>query len=273
MNRDGHSFLIVLYRQKLSKSKTFQTLNSQLMENDHLIIYDNSPESMLDVKPANLTYFHDEGNTGLAAAYNFAVQQARKRGDQWLTIFDQDTTLPADFNQIVKTSMRQTASAVVLAPEVVLADGKQISPFWIEDALFFHFPAAVSKTRAAINSGMSLNLAAFEGTAPIFDRRYPLDFLDYVFFKQLQKAGKELKEIPVRLTQELSQNDFRTMSQVRFENFQRTEARFVAEFYPRFIPQYRRRLCFRLIKQLLKRAQWSKLKVIIQVIGGGIAPS
>lgn len=268
MNHSGHCFLIVLYNQKLSTSPAYQSLKPQLLTGDNLIVYDNSPVSMLDVKAENFVYFHDVTNTGLATAYNFAVQKCRETGHQWLTIFDQDTRIPTGFNHDVTEAITSSNAITVLVPQVTLEDGTSLSPFWIEDALFVHYPAKDQKTLAAINSGMTLNLATFSTDEELFDDRYPLDFLDYVFFKRLQTENKRVAQLPITLIQSLSLSDFRTMSQKRFESFQFAESRFVTEFYPQLINQYHLRVMLRLAKQLLKRVQWPKLKVMLQVVGG-----
>lgn len=268
MNQEGHSFLIVLYKSPLSQSQAYQDLKPQLAPTDHLIVFDNSPESMLDVDSDVVTYHHDASNSGLAVAYNFAVSECRRIHDRWLTIFDQDTKLPTNFTQVLSEAEAGHDDATVFVPEISLENGVHLSPFWIEDALFLHYPASQPKTLAAINSGMTLNLDAFTRDSPIFDQRYPLDFLDYVFFKSLQERGQKLDMLPTKLIQALSLKDFRTMTQSRFASFQLAEARFVEEFYPTMKFQYRLRILLRIVKQLTKRAQWAKVKLMFQVIGG-----
>jgi GT2 family glycosyltransferase len=268
VSQAGHSVLIVLYQQKLSESQSYRDLCKQLTADDHLIIYDNSPQRMLDVKLTNMTYFHDVTNGGLAHAYNFAVRLCRERGDRWLTIFDQDTTIPIEFYQSLLKMLKKYSSATVVVPRIKLDNGKQLSPFYIEDSLFIHYPSKIKKTPAAINSGMTINIKDFDTNDTLFNESYPLDFLDFFFFKQIQVSGKRIVVLPVTLVQTLSLSDFRTMSQQRFENFQFSEAKFVNEFYPRYKRQYHQRIYLRLLKQFLKRVQWSKLKVMLQVIGG-----
>lgn len=268
MSKPRRVFLIVLYNQKLSESVTFRTLYSQLTDVDKLIVYDNSPKSMLDVAASNFVYIHDATNGGLVTAYNFAVERSRKSGDQWLTIFDQDTEIPDDFIHKMNLAVDVFQDSAVLIPSVKLGDGTLLSPFWIEDALFIGYPKKKSKTLAAINSGVTLNLPKFSTETTLFDERYPLDFLDFVFFKQLQSTGKVARQIDTTLKQALSLSNFREMSQKRFESFQLSEARFVAEFYPQFKNRYRLRVALRFIKQLVKRIQYSKLRVMLQVIGG-----
>lgn len=268
MSKPGHSFLIVLYNQKLSESTAYRDLYPQLTEGDNLIIYDNSPTTMRDTTVSGMTYLHDPNNGGLATAYNAAVKKTREMGNQWLTIFDQDTGIPDDFTHQLSLAIASHEEFSVLIPNVKLEDGRNLSPFWIEDALFFRYPAEAPKTLAAINSGITLNLASFPAGKELFDTHYALDFLDYVFFKQLQQSGKKPTQLDVTLTQSLSLSNFRAMSQSRFESFQLAEARFVNEFYPDFKHKYRLRVSLRLVKQLLKRVQWSKVKVMLQVIGG-----
>ncbi|RXT18056.1 dTDP-rhamnosyl transferase [Lacticaseibacillus chiayiensis] len=268
MSKPGHSFLIVLYNQKLSESAAYRDLSPQLTEVDNLIIYDNSPTVMRDIPVTGMIYLHDPTNGGLATAYNAAVKKTRVMDNQWLTIFDQDTRIPDDFNYHLSLAIASHEKSSVLIPSVKLEDGRKLSPFWIEDALFVHYPAGASKTLAAINSGMTLNLASFPTGKELFDTHYGLDFLDYAFFKQLQRSEKKPTQIDVTLTQSLSLSNFRTMSQSRFESFQLSEARFVNEFYPSFKSKYRLRVSLRLVKQLLKRVQWSKVKVMLRVIGG-----
>ncbi|AUC01303.1 dTDP-rhamnosyl transferase [Lacticaseibacillus paracasei] len=268
MGQVGHSYLIVLYKQTLRESMAYQGIMSQLTDNEHLIIYDNSPSSMIDVEDRSIIYHHDSSNRGLAEAYNFAITKCHELGDQLLTIFDQDTTVPSNFDQVVSASITSDSESAVFVPEVLLTNGSNLSPFWIEDSLFLAYPKKKEKTLAAINSGMTLNLDKFSRNAVLFPRDYPLDFLDYAFFKHLNLIQKTISVIPVKLVQSLSISNYHEISNNRFESFQYSEAKFVSEYYPTFKRQYRFRVLLRLIKQVLKRTQWSKLRPMIQVIGG-----
>lgn len=268
MSEFGHTFLIVLYKEKLRDSCAYRGLIPQLTTNDHLIVYDNSPTSMMNVDDKDIIYHHDPSNTGLTTAYNFAVKRSFEIGDRWLTIFDQDTKIPENFNQVLSKSLRSDDESEVFVPKVSLTNGMLLSPFWIENKLFIKYPKKVKKTIGAINSGITLNLLKFVGKADLFPKDFPLDFLDYAFFKQLSLEKKKVSLVNLNLVQSLSVSNLREMSTERFLSFQYSEAKFVSKYYSSFKRQYRLRVLVRLIRQTLKGTQGDKLRAMIRVIGG-----
>ena len=95
------TIVIVVYNIHPEHSRTFSSLLNVLSDieinNLAIIVYDNSPERHdlnLDSN-ANLsiTYKHDERNPGIAAAYNYALQEANKNGSEWLLLLDHDTQI------------------------------------------------------------------------------------------------------------------------------------------------------------------------------------
>ncbi|WP_239061528.1 glycosyltransferase [Lacticaseibacillus suibinensis] len=257
----SHLYLIVLYNQPLSHAQSYQSLVSQVDDADEVLIYDNSPVSQLDIElPGGWDYRHDATNPGLAAAYNFAVAQCVEKGIIWLTIFDQDTDVPTGFFATLKKAV-VNSDATAIVPRVVMQNGTQISPFMIENGLFVLKHR--QHTLAAINSGVTLNIPKLDPQP--FNLKFPLDFLDYDFFKRLAQNHASIEEITPTLIQDLSLGNYREMSITRFTAFLSAEGRFVAAYYPGQMWQYRLRVFVRLIRSMLRRVQGDKLRVMARM--------
>src|ERR1700677_2641156 len=93
--------ILVLYKCSLEDSATYQTLVASStyggMDPALLAIYDNSetPQVRSSEEALLLAYKHDSTNSGLAAAYNWALEIAELHGFSWLLLLDQDTRLPS----------------------------------------------------------------------------------------------------------------------------------------------------------------------------------
>ena len=129
--------VIVLYRIAPKDSPAFRTVMAarEALSRDggevSVLLWDNSPAAGAgDDLPDGVAYFADESNSGLATAYNRAMEWAELHGAEWLSTLDQDTAVPADF--FVKMTAAATASTRysgigAIVPQIA-AGGRQLSP-------------------------------------------------------------------------------------------------------------------------------------------------
>lgn len=89
--------VIVLYKNKIANSVSYQIIKEQCNSNCKIFIYDNSPVIDSDFIKYPIVYIHDHSNGGLGKAYNSAAQYAKENGIDWLLILDQDTKLLSGF--------------------------------------------------------------------------------------------------------------------------------------------------------------------------------
>ena len=95
--------VIVLYGTPANRSASYQSLLHAMERAPNsaidlrILLYDNTPEAEPPaVLPGGVSYIAAKENRGLSSAYNYALDQALERGDEWLMTLDQDTSLPED---------------------------------------------------------------------------------------------------------------------------------------------------------------------------------
>ena len=108
--------VIVLYKSTPARSSSLDSLLKSLahfssgLVDLKILLYDNTPGGQdPGPLPAGIEYKADIKNSGLAAAYNFALELAHQSGFEWLLTLDQDTSIPADF--LVKLCAAATYAA------------------------------------------------------------------------------------------------------------------------------------------------------------------
>jgi hypothetical protein len=198
MNLDSKQvFLVVLYKSSLDNSRTIQSIQSFFTTESldcysrfELLIWDNSPESHaheaveLGQKiPINVKLIHTPQNTSLSKIYNYV--SCKLQENDYLTLFDQDTTLPASYFEELKIA--QINQWPLILPKVE-CQGVLVSPgsrFFARGKRLKGISSGAldSKNLLAINSGMSIigkvfcsykydERLRFYGTDTFFMRNY-----------------------------------------------------------------------------------------------------
>lgn len=271
------SIVLVIYKERLEHSSSFQSViaNSRLLASQdvNLVIYDNSPEAQplpSDVHELAIHYHHDTHNPGLAAAYNYALQRARKEGQDWLLLLDQDTQLTAEyFRELVELPRTLTTDCVCIAP--LVSDGRaQISPMdntqvrFTADGIHSGYR---DRNITAINSGACWRIDWLNGIGG-FSADFPLDYLDHWACHRALSDGKRFYVMCSQLRQNLSISDHNQVSEARYCSIYESEYRFYQNHRRDLFLNYKRRLPLRLLKQLLlfknKRIAWKTLELILR---------
>ena len=189
-NNQNLLIIIVLYKQALHNCVSYSTILTAMKNstiNASILIYDNSPRKQEydDYSNNIILYYHDRTNSGLATAYNHALDVAQNKKYAWILLLDQDSIVHKDFLdnlQNIITEVEKTESVVAIVPRVF--HGNQIvSP------ARFDFLGRIKPLRdsdineispteiTAINSGTVVRtrfLLDIEG----FNSEFRIDYLD-----------------------------------------------------------------------------------------------
>ena len=195
--------VVVLYRCGLLASPTIKSLlhdcicNPESYENFRLIIYDNSEiKQPIDFNfPFSCEVIHDKSNSGLATAYNFALESARTNSINWILFLDQDSSLPENFLRVAKKEIEAISSIEnlkVIAPRIE-DRGRAISPArdligGILRPIKDIEPGKCELKIHAIGSGLIVKTEIFEAIGK-FSSIFPMDGLDRWLCHQISAMG------------------------------------------------------------------------------------
>lgn len=168
-----------------------------------ILVYDNSPQYSTPPQiDERVTYRVAEENTGLATAYNLALDEATRAGDPWLLLLDQDTVLTPEYFQELLHHARElepVREVAAIAPKLAWNDTIYSPESNFFDQLRDQFPHrshAVSQSAsgiqqrrlAAYNSGALIKTEALRAIGG-FPEEFWLDYLDHAVFHLLATRG------------------------------------------------------------------------------------
>jgi len=225
--------VIVLYRIAPAQSPALRSVMAARAElgtertGVRVLLWDNSPAAGSGERlPEGVAYFADEGNSGLATAYNRAREWAAQHGSEWLLTLDQDTAVPSDFFRKMATAAQAStryAGIGAIVPQIA-AGGKQLSPNWFQFGAIPRwwrdgYVGVPSEKVFAFNSGAMLRVSAIEQVGG-YDPRFWLDDSDAMIFSRLHEHGKRVYVSgDIQVEHEFSMKDMQQrMSSPRYEN-------------------------------------------------------
>jgi GT2 family glycosyltransferase len=240
--------IVVVYRQVPAETQALRSLieiltaNLSLTKNFALIVYDNSPDvhSFAVSAPFLVEYRHDPSNTGLAAAYNYALSRAEEMSHDWLLLLDQDTVPTYDFLTELVTCISQMDSWHEVASIVpkLLVGGEVDSPaadyidqlrhqFTRSRHTVPHDVAGVQRGRlSAYNSGATLRVAALRAIGG-FPKEFWLDYLDHAVFHSLLERGYRMYIMRAMLKHDLGHANLSSVPTWRLRNILAAQTLFV----------------------------------------------
>jgi GT2 family glycosyltransferase len=253
------TIVIVVYNIHPEHSKTFSSFLNVLTDmkesNIAIIVYDNSPQRH-DLNPnasLPIIYRHDGRNPGIAAAYNYALQEANKNGSEWLLLLDHDTQISSEYmNEIMELqNVDQKVAAVV--PNIN-SENQMISPVFSDRIRPLTGdkpkPGIQVKPVMAINSG-ALVRVSFLNEIGGFNPKFPLDYLDHWLFHEVYSKGYQVLLLHSILEHELSVLDYSRVSLNRYKSILESEIYFYQRYKKELLPSYRTQLVKRFLKQVL----------------------
>jgi len=225
--------VIVLYRIAPKESPAFKTVMAarQAFGPDagdvRVLLWDNSPMAGAgEALPEGVAYFADDSNSGLATAYNRALEWAQLHGAEWLLTLDQDTAVPAEFFEKMAAAAMESSrySGIGAVVPQIAAGGKQLSPNWFQlGAIPRWYRSGYAGVPAepvfAFNSGAMLRVDALKQVGG-YDLRFWLDDSDAMIFSKLHEHGKRVYIAgDIQVEHEFSMKDMQgRMSAVRYRN-------------------------------------------------------
>jgi GT2 family glycosyltransferase len=256
--------ILVLYNMGLSHSETYQTFVASSrqggLDQAFVAVYDNSPTPQ--VNPAEethlLAYKHDPANSGLAAAYNWALDIAKLHEISWLLLLDQDSALPSEFleSSLLQIRLHHRNEGVAAIVPVIRSGGSVVSPMRVGFGRLKSLPHSgfgiQSEEITAINSGSAIR-CDFVRSIGGFNRAYWLDCLDHWLFHQIYASGRQVMISNCILDHKLSVQDYRhEVSTERYRSILNGEAAFITTHKSYFeVILYLLRLFCRCLKLLL----------------------
>ena len=202
-----------------------------------ILLYDNTPGAVGGKPPILPGYVDCHAscrNDGLAAAYNFALEQAQRDKCEWLITLDQDTEVPPDFLTRVATiahAIRNESSIAAIVPQLI-GDGRMLSPNWFwAGAVPRWFPKGYigipSHPTFAFNSGSMLRISALRQIRG-YSQWFWLDNCDSYLFHRLHSYGKRVFVAgDIQVGHEFSMLDqTKRMSILRYHNILMAETAF-----------------------------------------------
>lgn len=255
------TIVIVLYQQELEECLTFQSLQRNLfnhkssLEDIEVIIYDNSPEKQQigQYGEVKLRYVHDERNSGICAAYNYAWTIANENKSEWLLLLDHDTEVTEEYIDQVIGLPQQEAVVAAVVPRILTKD-TFISPVYANSLrpLQEEKPGVgiQDKSIMAINSGALIRVD-FLNKIKGFNNQFPLDYLDHWLFHEIYANGYVVSVLNTVLQHDLSVMDYTNVSLNRYKSILDSEINFYRNYKKDLYPAYKKQLMKRIIKQLL----------------------
>lgn len=206
VNREAPSILavIVLHRTRVSDSAAFNSILQEI-ENSRdtdsrfrVLLFDNTPNPQgEECLPEHVIYHAAEYNEGIAGAYTFALELARREGFTWMLTLDQDTRLvPGFLSQVEKLARQLEPNEGIGAIVPQLFHGNRIlSPFRIRSWGVSYLPRGFAGVPlgqiCALNSGSLFRVSTLTEVGG-FDPRFWLDYQDYYIFRQLHQRRKQI---------------------------------------------------------------------------------
>ena len=191
-----------------------------------LFVYDNSYHSQNIKKHAgiNITYWHDNQNSGVSKAYNTGVAHAKRHQKKWLLLLDQDTTLPCTILEDYEKAIIKNPEVQLFAPILYLNNGRIFSPCTYRFKRGFYpekmTPGIHSFDRLSpVNSGIVVGVDAFY-KAGGYNIKVKLDFSDFQFIERFRKIYPSFYVLDVKCQQDFSDDEVSfSVQQVRFGFF------------------------------------------------------
>ena len=273
--------VIVLYRIAPHDSPAFRSVMAAREAfgragEVNVLLWDNSPSAGAgEGLPRGVAYFGDESNSGLATAYNRALEWAELHGAEWLLTLDQDTAVRADF--FVKMAAAARASAryagiAAIVPQIAAGE-RQLAPNRFQFGAIPRwyrkgYVGVPAEPVFAFNSGAMLRVDALKQVGG-YDPRFWLDNSDAMIFSKLHEHGKRVYIAgEIQVEHEFSMKDMqKRMSANRYYNALFAETAFWDLRMNRMAGWERMvRLMVRLVKHLirgdsaeLRRITWQAL--------------
>lgn len=228
--------LVVIYNTSCAESLTCRGLMG--LSDVHVLVYDNSTRDFGNrscCESRGWEYLGGEGNRGLSAAYNAAIDRLKARGeDGYLCLLDDDTQVDGRYFDRLRLALAEHPKAGILVPRIysgerLLSPCLKTGPIARSFAGEAELKAARVETWSAINSCMTVALRLFDGYR--YDEHIFLDGVDHQFVEDMRARGVTLTLIDYACRQTFSGDERPPLQSAltRFSIFARDEAYILRE--------------------------------------------
>jgi GT2 family glycosyltransferase len=239
--------VLVLYGRQPEESESLSSIlrifekQPSLARQFSLVLYDNSPEFQgFHSAIIPVSYIHEPSNKGLATAYNHALLQAERNGQEWLLLLDQDTSLTRDFFEelLEATQALESHRAVASIVPKLVGHGRVYSPSWdfvvqmrrqyvrSTHALPLNTIGVLAQRVSAYNSGACLRVSTLRAIGG-FPEEYWLDYLDHAVFHDLWRCGSQMYVMRAVLQHDASLATMNMVPLWRQRNILAAQTRFI----------------------------------------------
>lgn len=228
--------VIVLYKVTIQECVTLKTLlgsqQNASSRNLQVLLFDNTPDAQPPSNlPDNVRYHAAGRNSGLAIAYNHALEVAKREGIDWLITLDHDSHLPRNYlSRMAELAQTFVGDSSVAGAVPQLSDhGRPLSPAFPGLLKAYPIPTGFvgfsPREIHAINSGAMLRVSTIVDLGG-FNRLFWLDFLDWWLYAHFSKLGKRVFIAgDLHIEHELSVLDITNrLNCPRYENYLRAES-------------------------------------------------
>jgi hypothetical protein len=202
--------IFIIYNKKIDFNGNFQLFED--IKNEKLYFYDNSEilsikiHNKLNCRINGFSYVDMKGNKGLSKVYNQAIISIKEK--DWLVIFDQDTEIPTNYLQLLKSSIELYPKISIHVP-IVKSRNSIISPCLLKGHIIrkikFIEPG-IHSSLTAINSGMAIHARVFELVGNYNEQLF-LDYVDHFFIRKFYTKFDNLAVFNSELKQDFSDED------------------------------------------------------------------
>ena len=175
---------IVLYNPERSRFE--ECLSGILKQVDIVILFDNvGNQEFYQNYDKRIVYKTEHSNKGIAHALNCIMQEAQKKGYEWVITLDQDTILPAN---IVSEFSKYFSipNVAVLAPQVIDKRRKYIQINSSKEE--------ITDVDFCITSASCTNIKIWEEIGK-FDEWLFIDFVDNDYCKRVKQKGLRILQL------------------------------------------------------------------------------
>lgn len=211
-------FLVVLYKQKISESKTCISLKENNIQNfceNKIIVWDNSPEAINSQKIANeffnsetIEFKHTPENLSLSKIYNAVIDN--NQDFDFIQILDQDSKIIREnYNSYLNQVFNENSNINIFLPKIY-SNQKLYSPgkFFIKGWHFKEINFGLNKYRfyTAITSGLCIRLHFLRKTKIRFNEDLSLYCIDTDFIYKVRKFDSRFYVLNLNFIHDLSES-------------------------------------------------------------------
>ena len=217
--------VIVIYNSDISKSVTFNNINSMAMDNCYILVVDNSTKENDNEEKCKLPrcyYVNSGGNVGLSKGLNIGIDyiynNLHPKANDLIIQLNDDTGVNKEYFELLLDLAKRHPDTDIFAPVMQGQDGVYYSPAYNNFFKHKHIKSAdeiVPQNRyMCIASATASREKVFDNYR--FDEGIFMDLIDNNFCDDQRALGRRFETMPIVIQQNLAlKNPNLTMNKVQ----------------------------------------------------------